>query len=229
MKPGSPADRVSSEPLGFVHRFVPAVNPSNRVTLILLHGTGGDEHDLIRLGEAIAPGAALLSPRGNVLENGSPRFFRRIAEGRFDPAEIRPRAVELAQFIRAAVGKYALDPGELYAAGYSNGANIASTVMFLEPDLLKGSMLFRPMIVFEPDDDVDLSGHPVLIAAGRVDAVVPSDQPERLRDLFEKRHASVTLCWQVAGHNLAPADVREAAQWFQVHAGSAMANFSVRK
>src|SRR6266550_3414526 len=115
---------IVNNSLGYVHRFVPATNPAERTTILLLHGTGGDENDLIPLGERVAPGAALLSPRGGVLENGAPRFFRRIAEGKFDPAEVRTRALELAAFIRAAVSHYELDPSRICALGFSNGANI---------------------------------------------------------------------------------------------------------
>lgn len=212
--------------LGFVHRFVPAANPGSRRTILLLHGTGGDENDLISFGEAIAPGAALLSPRGGVLENGAPRFFRRISEGRFDPAEVRGRAHELAAFIRAAVEEYSLEPSELFALGYSNGANIASSVMFLDPDLLAGAMLFRPMVVLEPDTQEDLSGRQVFIGSGRLDVIVPTDQPARLAETFRKRGASVSLCWQVSGHNLTPGDITEAARWFQMHLPSGAASFS---
>src|SRR6202165_4124941 len=115
--------------IGFVHRFVPAEDETSTETLVVLHGTGGDENDLIGIGQAIAPGAAILSPRGNILENGAPRFFRRLAEGVFDPKEVRSRAEELARFIRAAVITYRLDPTRVFALGYSNGANVASTVM----------------------------------------------------------------------------------------------------
>ena len=126
-----------TDELGCIHLFVPAEEAASGETLIVLHGTGGDENDLIGIGQATAPGAAILSPRGNVSENGAPRFFKRLAEGVFDPKEVRSRAEELARFIRAAITKYGLDATRLYALGYSNGANIASTVMFVEPDLLQ--------------------------------------------------------------------------------------------
>lgn len=216
-------------PLGFVHRFVPAADPGTRRTILLLHGTGGDEHDLISFGEAIAPGAALLSPRGGVLENGAPRFFHRISEGRFDPAEVRARALDLAAFIRAAIEHYKLEPSELFALGYSNGANIASSVMLLDPDLLAGAMLFRPMVVFEPDTPEDLTGRPVFIGSGRLDRVVPPDQPARLAEMLRKRGALVTLCWQVSGHDLTPGDIAEAARWFQVQSPAGAASFSQPK
>lgn len=202
------------EDLGFIHRFVPAENSSSGETLLVLHGTGGDENDLIGIGQAIAPGAAIVSPRGNVLENGAPRFFKRLAEGVFDPKEVRSRAEELARFIRGAVVTYRLDPTRVFALGYSNGANIASTVMLVEPGILQGAILFRPMLVYEPNKKSDLTGSAVFISAGRMDPIVPAASIERLAELFESTHAEVTLKWQLAGHKLMPGEVREAAEWF---------------
>jgi predicted esterase len=202
-----------TEDLGFIHRFVPATDSASGETLIVLHGTGGNENDLIGIGQAIAPGAAILSPRGNVLENGAPRFFRRISEGVFDPKEVRSRAEELARFIRAAVVTYRLDPSRLFALGYSNGANVAATMMLVEPGILQSAILFRPMLVYEPTEKADLSGSAVFISAGRMDPIVPTASVERLAQLFETVHAEVTLKWQLAGHNLVPSEVREAADW----------------
>lgn len=202
-----------TEDLGFIHRFVPADDPASGETLIVLHGTGGNENDLIGIGQTIAPGAAILSPRGNVLENSAPRFFKRLAEGVFDPKEVRSRGEELARFIRAAIAKYSLDGSRIYALGYSNGANIASTVMFIEPRLLQGAVLFRPMLVFEPEEQSDLSGASAFISSGRMDPIVPVNSVERLVALFDSAHAEVTLKWQLAGHNLVPSEVREAAEW----------------
>ena len=202
-----------TEDLGFIHRFVPAADSASGETLVVLHGTGGDENDLIGIGKAIAPGAAIVSPRGNVLENGAPRFFRRLAEGVFDPKEVRSRAEELARFIRAAVITYQLDPARVFALGYSNGANVASTVMFVEPGILQGAILFRPMLVYEPTEKNDLSGSAVFISAGRMDPIVPTASVEQLAALFQSAHAEVTLEWQLVGHNLVPSEVSEAADW----------------
>ena len=202
-----------TDDLGFIHRFVPAGEAASGETLIALHGTGGNENDLIGIGQAIAPGAAILSPRGNVSENGAPRFFKRLAEGVFDPKEVRSRAEELARFIRAAIAKYGLDVTRVYALGYSNGANIASTVMFIDPDLLQRAILFRPMLVFKPEERGDLSSSSVFISAGRMDPIVPVSSVERLVELFEASRAEVTLKWQQAGHSLVPSEVREAAGW----------------
>lgn len=198
--------------LGFVHRFRPAANGSPD-TLLVLHGTGGSEDDLIGIAQTVAPGAAVISPRGNVLEAGAPRFFRRLAEGVFDPAEVRSRGEELAKFIRAAVARYELDPTWVFALGYSNGANIASTVMLIDPGLIRAAILLRPMFVFEPDEQVDLAGSAVLISAGRVDPIVSADSVEKLVRLLTERGVEVTLKWQPGGHNLVPSEVKEAAGW----------------
>lgn len=211
------ADAGSVSSLGFVHRFVPATASSSRATILLLHGTGGDENDLISFGEAVAPGRALLGVRGNTIENGAPRFFRRVAEGKFDLIEVRTRATELAGFIGAATTEYDLDPSSIFALGYSNGANIGASVMMLKPDLLAGAVLFRPMIVLDPEEKVDLASRAVFIGAGRLDTIVPADQPERLAAMFRERGATVTVSWQVSGHNLTPADIADAARWFQMH------------
>jgi predicted esterase len=202
-----------TDDIGFIHRFIPADDKVSAETLVVLHGTGGDENDLIGIGQAIAPGAAILSPRGNVLENGAPRFFKRLAEGVFDPKEVRSRAEELASFIRAAISKYGLNPERIFAMGYSNGANVASTVMLIDPELLRGAILFRPMFVIEVVGHSDLSGKGVFISAGRMDPIVPVKSVVRLVELFEASHAEVALKWQQAGHNLLPSEVREAADW----------------
>lgn len=202
-----------NDDFGFIHRFVPGDEPSVG-TLLVLHGTGGNENDLIGIGQAIAPGAAILSPRGNVLESGAPRFFKRIAEGVFDPKEVRSRGEELARFIRAAAITYGLDPSRIFALGYSNGANIASTVMLIEPGTIQASILLRPMVVYEPAEKPDLSGSSVFISAGRMDPIVPTVSVEQLAQLFRSANADVTLKWQLAAHNLVPSEVREAAEWF---------------
>ncbi len=202
-----------TDDLGFIHSFVPAEDSSADV-LLVLHGTGGNENDLIGIGQAIAPGAAILSPRGNVLENGAPRFFKRIAEGVFDPKEVRTRGEELARFIRAATVTYRLDPGRVFALGYSNGANIASTVMLIEPGVIQGAILLRPMVVYEPPQNNDLSASSVFISAGRMDPIVPAASVEQLAEIFRAAKADVTLKWQLTAHNLVPSEVREAADWF---------------
>jgi predicted esterase len=198
--------------LGFVHRFRPGA-PGSRDTLVVLHGTGGTEDDLLGLAQTVAPAAAVISPRGKVLEAGAPRFFRRLAEGVFDPAEVRARGEELAEFIQAAVARYELDANCVFALGYSNGANIASTMMLIEPDLIRSAVLLRPMLVFEPEEKTDLAGRSALISAGRVDPIVPTASVEKLARLLQERGAEVTLKWQLGGHNLVPSEIKEAAEW----------------
>ena len=201
--------------LGFIHRFRPPAAPASSDTLLVLHGTGGNEDDLIGIAQTVAPGAAVISPRGKVLEGGAPRFFRRLAEGVFEPAEVRSRGTELAQFIRAAAERYQLDPKRIFALGYSNGANIASTVMLIEPEVIRAAILLRPMLVLvlEPKEENDLTGSAVFISAGRVDPIVPVASVEMLAALFEARGAEVTLKWQLGGHNLVPSEIKEAEEW----------------
>lgn len=213
-----------TDDLGFVHRFLPSGDAASRDTLLVLHGTGGDENDLVSLGQTIAPGAAILSPRGNVLENGAPRFFKRLAEGVFDPEEVRSRAEELARFTHAATARYALDPGRIFALGYSNGANAASTVMFIRPGLIRGAILLRPMVVYEPKKSVDLSDSSVFISAGRMDPIVSSRSVERLAELFRSARANVTLKWQMVGHNLVRSELTEAATWLALQRGTVSAS-----
>ena len=201
--------------LGFEHVFKPAQNPG-APTLLLLHGTGGDEHDMLPLG-GLAPGAALLSPRGKVLENGMPRFFRRLAEGVFDVEDLKVRANELADFVIAAAAHYRVDPSRVVAMGFSNGANIASALMLLRPGVLKGAILLRAMVPFEPDEDpaAPLSGARVLISNGRIDPIASPEETERLAKLLQRAGADVEVHWQPAGHQLMPSDFAVAKTWLQ--------------
>ena len=190
-------------------RFEPGTSP----TLLLLHGTGGDENDLIPLGQLIRPGAALLSPRGQVLENGQPRFFRRLAPGVFDEDDLIRRTHELADFVEDQSARQNL--GQVIAAGYSNGANIAAAMLLLRPDILSGAILFRAMLPLEPAHPPQLPATPVLILAGRNDEMMPADQPQRLAALLISAGADVTLDWLDAGHGLGSADVKKANEWIK--------------
>jgi len=205
--------------LGFIHRFRPAA-PGIRDTLLVLHGTGGNEDDLVGIAQTVAPGAAVISPRGKVLEGGAPRFFRRLAEGVFDPVEVRARGEELGGFVRAAATRYDLEPDRIFALGYSNGANIASTVMLTDPDVIRAAVLLRPMLVFEPEEKADLAGKAVLLSAGKVDRIVPVESVEKLARLLEDRGAEVTLNWQLGGHNLVPSEIKDAAEWLGLRRAS---------
>jgi predicted esterase len=199
--------------LTFLHRFVTSEPPISPTTLLLLHGTGGDENDLIPLGKALAPGAALLSPRGKVLENGMPRFFRRLALGVFDEEDLKVRTHELAAFITDSITSYDLDAHKIIAVGYSNGANIASSLLLLHPGLLKGAVLFHPMVPFVPEVAPDLSNVPIFIGAARHDEIVPPEETERLATLLENCRADVSVYWGPGGHGLSPAEVEAARRW----------------
>ena len=204
---------------GFVHRFVPG-STASAPTLLLLHGTGGNEDDLIPLAPMLDPAASLLSPRGQVLERGMPRFFRRIAEGVFDVPDLKRRTHELKGFIHAAAEHYGFDPARLVAVGYSNGANIAASLMLLEPQVLAGAILMRAMVPFEPEGraHASLAGVPVLIASGRLDPVARPEHAERLAAMLRERGADVTLLWENAGHGLEQAGIEAAREWLKAKA-----------
>jgi phospholipase/carboxylesterase len=199
-----------SDPLGFIHRFVPGT--SSR-TLLLLHGTGGNEDDLLPLGRALDAEAALLSPRGKALENGMPRFFRRLAEGVFDEEDLIRRAHELADFIEAAAAQYTFNPKRVVAVGYSNGANIAGAVLLLRPGVLCGAALLRPMVPLVPKPMPDLQGAPVLVSVGNQDPIVSAEHARELVGLLRRAGADVTVCFENAGHGLTDATLASARRW----------------
>jgi predicted esterase len=205
---------MSGGPLGaLAHRFEPAAGGAAARTLLLLHGTGGDEHDLVALGRLLDPAAALLAPRGTVIENGMHRFFRRHAEGVFDLDDLRERTAELAAFARAASGAYGFDPARLFAAGFSNGANIAAGLLLLAPGTLAGAVLMRAMVPIDPDPRPELPGVPVLMLAGRQDPIVSQLETERLAALLRACGADVTLHWQSTGHALDREEPALARDW----------------
>ncbi len=196
----------------FIYRFLPG-RPGQPVTLLLLHGTGGSEDDLIPVGRELSPEAALLSPRGKVLERGMPRFFRRLAQGVFDHEDLVARAHELADFIQAASERDGFDLRSVFGVGFSNGANIAASLLLLHPRLLRGAILFRPMVPFVPPDSPDLSGVPVFIGAGQADPLVAPAETERLATLLRSAGAAVTLNWAPAGHHLTAGELAAAKTW----------------
>jgi len=199
--------------LSYIHHYEPGSAPS-APSLLLLHGTGGNEHDLVPLARQLAPGAALLSPRGDVLEHGHPRFFRRFAEGVFDLTDVEKRTHALADFIAAAAQRYGLDARRLIALGYSNGANIAASLLLLRPESLAGAVLLRPMVVLTPAHVPDLHGKRILISSGDHDPIVPPDHPTRLAETFRSAGAAVDLRTHPAGHNLTAADFEAAQEHF---------------
>jgi predicted esterase len=208
----SSATQGMSPQLDFLHEFVPG--NSNR-TLLLLHGTGGNERDLIPLGRELDPNASLLSPRGKILENGMPRFFRRLAEGVFDLEDLRTRTNELADFVDAAVRHYKLPVNGIVAVGYSNGANIAASMLLLRPEIMHEAILFRAMVPLIPDRFPDLSPVRVWIGAGDQDPIVPPSETKRLAELLRRAGADVTIRFVNASHALTNDDVITARDWLE--------------
>ncbi|MGZ5551009.1 MAG: alpha/beta hydrolase [Nitrososphaeraceae archaeon] len=214
---------IKSNDFGFNHIFINSFsNGSNnkkyddrnkKLTLVLLHGTGGNEEDLIFLGKKIEPNASILSPRGKVLENGLPRFFRRLSEGVFDLEDLRIRSHELADFIQKCSLHYKFDLENTIAIGFSNGANISVSMLFLRPEVLQGAILFRAMVPFIPDPLPNLSSKKVLLSSGLEDPIVSRNETENLFRLFQKTNAIITLKWQPSSHNLIQEDILVAKPW----------------
>lgn len=200
----------------FIHRYVPSSN-ADRMTLLTLHGTGGNENDLIPLARQISPSAGILSPRGKVLENGMPRFFRRLADGVFDIEDLKSRTGELAHFVRSASESYNFDPARIVALGYSNGANVAASLLLLRPQLLAGAILLRPMVPIIPETLPNLNHQYVLILAGREDTIVPMQQSDTLQGLLTRAGAEVQLRWVEGGHSLVKGDLNLSRSWLLEH------------
>ena len=196
--------------LTFTHRFVPGERPDAR-PLLLLHGTGGDENDLIPLGRMVAPDRPLLSVRGQVLEGGAPRFFRRLAESVFEEADVVRPAHELADFVDAARKEYGVEAP--VALGYSNGANIAAAVLLLRPQTLCGAVLLRAMAPLASPPQADLAGKPVLLLSGQHDPIVPSGNVEGLARMLAASGAHAEGRVLPVGHQLSQLDVNLARQW----------------
>jgi predicted esterase len=196
----------------FLHRWLPG---SSGQTLLLLHGTGGDENDLLSLGRTVAPGASLLSPRGKVLERGMPRFFRRLSEGVFDQDDLRERTHELADWISASAERYGFDPSTLTALGYSNGANIAASLLLLRPESLSAAILLRAMLPFEPQTIPNLHGKRILLSNGKRDPIIPLASSAQLAEILRTAGAEVTANTLDAGHGLDPSELANAADWYR--------------
>jgi phospholipase/carboxylesterase len=197
--------------MDFIHKFTPG---RSHITVLLLHGSGGDENDLLPVAGALAPGAAFLSPRGNVEQHGALRFFSYPGPDGFDPEEVAQRVEEMSDWLGRTIAQYEIDPHSLYALGYSNGANMAAATMLLKPGRIAGACLFRSRGVVTPAVLPDLNGAPVLISAGQTDHLIPAAAAEELGKLLTKAGAHVDLAIQNAGHELTPADFSLARQWF---------------
>lgn len=205
--------------LDFIHRFISANSKANKssLTLLLLHGTGGTEDDLIPLGNELTPDASILSVRGKVLENGMPRFFRRLEEGVFDLEDLKMRTDELADFVLKSSSIYDFDLKRLVAVGYSNGANIGASVLLRRPEVLAGAILFRAMVPFIPDVLPDLSKKFIILLEGMRDPIVSKQEAESLLKIFNKAHSNVTIKWQGSGHNLTQEDIDSAKRWLEIN------------
>ncbi len=197
--------------LAFTHRWEPREGSAR--TLLLLHGTGGDENDLIPLGDLIDRGANLLSPRGQVLEHGMPRFFRRLAEGVFDIPDLKARTQQLGDFVVGASAQYGFPTDGVTAVGFSNGANIAAALLLLRPGLVKEAILYRAMVPLEVAPLPDLRGTRVFIAAGQHDPIIPPSNSERLAAMLREAGAEVELRWSPVGHQLTREDVEASRAW----------------
>lgn len=184
--------------------------------LLLLHGTGGDEHDLVTLGQMASPGSAILSVRGKVTENGMPRFFRRLAEGVFDLEDLASRTQELADFVMRARTTYGFGDRPVIALGYSNGANIAASMLLARPEVLQGAALLRAMVPFEPEALPDLAGKHILMLSGLMDPIIPAANASRLASMLEKAGADVAFTMKPASHGLTQADYSAIESWFQM-------------
>jgi predicted esterase len=198
--------------LSFVHHYQPGTTP-DAPTVLALHGTGGNEQDLLSLAGELMPGAGVLGPRGKVLERGVPRFFRRLSEGVFDIEDLRFRTVELADFVAEAAAHYGFDPRQLTAVGFSNGANIAGSLVLLRPGVLQRAVLFRAMVPLVPEPMPSLPRTRVLVSNGRADPLVSEAETGRLVGLLKDAGADVTLAWQNAGHHLVQDDLAQAREW----------------
>ena len=226
--------------LSFIHRFIPPKNKEgvggigtvkqgsqSFTTFLLLHGTGGNEQDLIPLAYELDKNAAILSPRGKVLENGiSPRFFRRLEEGVFDLEDLKFRTNELTDFVIDASKTYDFDLKHILAVGYSNGANIAASMLLLRPEILSSAILFRAMVPLVPETLPDLSDKRIFMSSGLYDPIVSKQEADRLFDLFKKAGANISLSWQESGHELTMEEIRKAKEWLMNSISSSRSSFA---
>jgi phospholipase/carboxylesterase len=198
-----------------IHKFIKGQNPT-RPTLLLLHGTGGNENDLLPVGKLIDADANLLAVRGEVIENGMPRFFRRLAPGVFDEQDLMYRTSQLHDFIDQASKTYDFDRGDVIAIGYSNGANIAANMLMQIPYSLRGAILMHPMLPRKEGTIPDLKDIQVLITAGNNDPIVPIQSTQALKKVLDDHRAKVSLTWFKFGHKLSSEEVQFIIKWYNV-------------
>lgn len=186
-------------------------------TLVLFHGTGGNEKDLLSLAEMLSPDSSVLGIRGNVLENGMPRFFRRLAEGVFDEADLIFRTHEIKQFLDEAAAQYGFDADNLVAVGYSNGANIAGSLLFHYKDIFRSVVLLHPMVPLRNVALPALNGVSIFIGAGTNDPLIASGETQELEEILKGAGADVTTHWGNQGHRLSAAEAEAARDWLKQH------------
>lgn len=202
----------------YIHQFIPATDPENKRVMLAMHGTGGDEHDLVPLAKELSPGSAILSPRGQVDENGMNRWFKRFSEGIFDMKDLVPRAKEYAEFLKIAAEHYGFAPQDLIAVGYSNGANMALATLLLRPESMGGAVLFRPNLPFDPPTLPNWATKRVLVSFGQADRYRKEDESERLQQILRASHATVSTYWYRGGHELNEEDIVVARQFLAMGA-----------
>jgi len=200
----------------FIHRYLPSEGDASAITVLVLHGTGGDENDLLPLAKELLPGAGVLSPRGKVTENGAARFFRRLAEGVFDLEDLAVRTDELTAFLDEASTKYGFDRGKVCALGFSNGANIAASMLLRRGAQLTGAILLSPMLPFEPEVFPDLSKVSVFVGAGLADTMIPADRAHALVHVLRQAGANVTDYWHPGGHTITHEELRSVRAWLRM-------------
>ena len=206
---------MKHDDLGFIHNFIPGQNNDGRI-LLLLHGTGGNEDDLLTIAQMIDERATILAPRGKVLENGMPRYFRRLAEGVFDLEDIKFRTAELADFIINASKKYSFNIHSVVAIGYSNGANIAASLLLTRPESMNRAILFRVMVPLTPDKFPNLSDKKVFISGGKFDLQIPQKKTMELKGMLEKSGADVKMNWEESDHALVSDDIVKSRSWLRI-------------
>ena len=201
------------------YHYAEVAAPEGAPLLFLLHGTGGDETDLLDLGRQLLPGAHLISPRGDVLEAGAPRFFKRLGMGVYDMPDLARATAKLGDFIREQAA--AIGPSSVAALGYSNGANILAAVLFDSPDLIDKAVLMHPLVPFAPLPQPRLKNRQVLITAGRRDPIAPAEMTEGLAAYFAGQGARTSIAWHEGGHDIRPAELAAARDFLASAAATA--------